>query len=82
MQRTTGLEAVRMRRNPAHRVHRDRAADHLVMLFAFPVGPWLVDDHLVGEGGLGKLGGKLADACGTYADLRGHHFRREIVGEI
>ena len=82
MQRTTGLEAVGMRRNPAHRMHRDRAADHLVMLFPFPVGPWLVDDHLAGEGRLGKVGGKLADARGTDADLRGHHFRRIIVGEI
>ena len=82
MQRTAGLEAVGMRGNPAHRMHRDRAADHLVMLFAFPVGPWLVDDHLAGEGGLGKVSGKLADARGTDADLRSHRFRRIIIGEI
>ena len=29
------------------------------MLVAFPVGPWLVDDHLAGEGRLGKDGKRM-----------------------
>ena len=63
-------------------MHRDRAADHLVMFFALPVGPWLVDDHLAGESCLGKVGGKLADARSTDADLGSHRFRCVIINKI
>ena len=39
MQRAARVKAVRMRRDAAHRVHRDRAADHLRVLAAVRVGP-------------------------------------------
>ena len=54
--------------NPAHRMHRNRTPDHLVMLFAFPVGPGLVDHNLFRKGCLGKISCKLADPVRRDAD--------------
>ncbi len=82
MQRAAGLEAVRMRRNSAHGMHRDRPADHAVMLFALPVGPGLLDHHFLFKGGLGQIGRQLADPLGRDANLRGHRFRRVIICQI
>ena len=67
MDHPAGLEAVRMRRNPAHCVHRNRATDHLVMLAPGPVGPRLIKDDLFLEGDMGKFGGDLADLRGRDA---------------
>ena len=70
MQRAAGLEAVRMRRDTAHCMHRHRTADHLVMPFTLPVGPGLVDHHLFSKGGFGQICRKLADTVRTDANSR------------
>ncbi len=49
-----------MGRDAAHGMHADRASDDLVVTAAGPVGPGLVDHHLVLERGLGKLKGRGA----------------------
>ncbi len=56
MQRAAGLEAVGMGRDAAHRMHADRAPDHLLMAPAGRVGPGLVQHHRAGERDLRQLG--------------------------
>ena len=65
--RPAGMEAVGMGGDAAHRMHGDRAADHLLVPAAGPVGPGLVDHHLFLEGGMGDLGGDAADIVGCHA---------------
>ena len=82
MKRAAGLEAVRMRRDPAHRVHRDGPPDHPLVTLALPVGPGLFDHDFFLKGRRRQIGGKLADPCSRNPDLWGHRFRRIFIGEI
>ena len=51
--------------NTAHRMHRDGAADHLVLLAPGPVGPFDVEHDFLFERGFGQFGGDAADmVCG------------------
>ena len=64
--RAAGVEAVGVGRNAAHRVHRDRPADHLLVPAPGVVGPGLVElDRLV-EGDVGEL----ARRCGGSSRRR------------
>jgi hypothetical protein len=60
-----GVEAVGMGRDAAHGMHRHRPADHALMAPALPVGPRLVDDDFLLEGGMGKLRGDAPDAAAS-----------------
>ena len=55
VQHPAGLEAVGMRRDAAHGVHRHRAADGLVVAAAGAVGPRNVERDLLLEGGVRQL---------------------------
>ena len=70
MQRAARLEAVRMCRDTAHRMHRYGSADHLVVPFTFPVGPGLVDHHLFSKRSFSQISCKLADTISGNANSR------------
>ena len=61
VQGAAGLKPVGVGRDAAHRVHRHRPADEAVVTAAGPVGPRRLDHDLLGEGGVGQLGGQPAD---------------------
>ena len=77
-----GLKPVGMGRDAAHGVHRHRAADHLVVLFALPVGPGLVDDNLFLEGRLRQLRRDPADRLDRHATSFGDGLRRVVRLQI
>ena len=77
MQDARGVEAVGVGRDAAHGVHADRAADHLVVPAAVPVGPGDVEGDLLLEGGMRQLGGDAADGGCRHA---GH--RRDVLGRV
>ena len=71
MQGAAGLEAVGVRRDAAHRVHRHRAAGHGRVALAAEVGPGAGKRDRALEGDLGELGGEAADGVGRDAAGRG-----------
>ena len=73
-----GMEAVGMRRYAAHRVHRDRPADHLVVLAPGPVRPGHVQLDFLLEGGVRQFGGDAADGVGRHAGLVLDHVGRVL----
>ena len=54
VQRTTGLETVRVRRNPAHRVEGHRTTDHLFVTLATEIGPRLINFDRFVKGGFSQ----------------------------
>ncbi len=76
MQRATGVKAVRMRGDSAHRMNADRATDHLVVATARPVRPGLVDDDGLLERDMRELGGNALDRFGREPGLRGDNIGR------
>ena len=76
VQRAAGLEAVGVRRNPAHGVEGDRAADHGLVPLAPEVGPGLVDDDFLFKGRMRQLGRQPPDGHGRHAGSLGCGFRR------
>ena len=71
MQCAGGLEAVGMRRDSAHGMKADRAADHPVMPVAAKIDPRVIQLERLVKGDTGKLGGKFADARGLDPDAGG-----------
>ena len=69
-----------MRSDAAHRVHRDRATDHLRVLAAVRVGPALRQRDCLVECGLGEFARESADRFGRYAARFGDAVRRVLVG--
>ena len=68
MERTAGVEAVAVRADPAHRMHRHWPSDHLRMLAAPAVGPGDRQRQLGIERGLGEFARDAADGrCGDAA---------------
>src|SRR3546814_10572192 len=61
VQRAAGVEAVAVRADAAHGVHRDRAADHLVVLAAPGVGPGDGQRELAVERGLREFARDAGD---------------------
>ena len=53
-------------------MHRDWAADHLLVTFAFPICPWLVNNHFPCKGRLSQISRKLANPRGGNADNSSH----------
>ena len=82
MQRAARVESVRMRRDAAHRVHRDRAADHFGVLAAVRVGPALRQADLLVERGFGELAREAADRVGGDAAGFRDRVGRVFVGEV
>ncbi len=76
MNGAAGVKAVRVGRDAAHRVHGHRPADHARVALPGPVGPGLLDHHLLLEGGMSELGGDSADGCGGDARPLGDRSRR------
>ena len=56
--------------NAAHGVEGDGTADHPLVPAPGPVGPWLLDDHVLLEGGMGQLGGDAANGLGRKPSAR------------
>ena len=73
MDRAAGVKSVRMGRDATHRVHRDGAADHLVLLAPGPVGPFDVEHDFLVERGLGQFGGDAPDMVGGDAGPQSRH---------
>jgi hypothetical protein len=69
-----------MRRDAAHGVEGDGAADHLLVPLSAEIGPGLVEGDLLLEGHAGEFGGDGADARGGDAAALGHGLGR-VVGE-
>src|SRR6516162_322956 len=67
MQRATGLEPVRMGRDPAHRMYGDRAAAHRIMAASSPVCPWQGELDLLFESDTPEIGGQSPDRRGRNA---------------
>ena len=63
VQRAAGVEAVAVRGDAAHRVHRHRPAGHLRVLAAVRVGPGDRQLQRIVERGRGQFAGDAADAC-------------------
>jgi hypothetical protein len=80
--RETGVEAVGMGRDAAHRVHADRSSDHLVVAAPGPIGPRQIEDDLLGEGGVGELGGDAPDRRRRDAACRGRNVGAVLGVEI
>ena len=82
MQRAGCLEAIGMCGNAAHCMHRNRAADDLVVTLARHVGPGLVDNNFFFKRDAGDFGGQIADRLCGNAGLAGNRFRRVIGHKI
>ena len=67
MQRATGLEAIRMRRNPTHRMEGHRAADHFVVLLTPEISPRAVQFNRFVKSNTGQISGNRAAALGWDA---------------
>ena len=80
VQRPAGLEAVGVRRNPAHGVEGDRAADHGLVPLAPEVSPRLVDDDFLFKGRVRQLGRQPPDGHGRHAGSLGCGLRS--VGRV
>ena len=59
----------------AHRVHRDGAADDLVVFAPGPIGPFDVEFDGLLEGGFGEFGGDASDLIGADAACRRDRLR-------
>ena len=83
VQRAAGVEAVAVRADAAHRVHRDRAADHLGVLAAVRVGPRDRQRDGMVERGFGQFARDPADGVGgdpaAFADRVGRVLRVEVA---
>ena len=64
MDRAAAVEAVGMRRDAAHRVDRDGAAEHRLVTPPRRVGPGLLQHDRLVEGDFRDLGGDAADRLG------------------
>ena len=76
--RAAGVKPVRMGGDAAHGVHRDRPADHLVLLAPGPVGPFDVEHDFLVERGLGQFGGDAPDVVCGHAGAQCRGFRAVI----
>ena len=83
VQRAAGVEAVAVRADAAHRVHRHRPADHLRVLAAPGVGPRDRQHELAVERRLGQFARDAADGGGgdaaAFADRVGRVLRVEVA---
>src|SRR3546814_11102013 len=75
VQRAAGVEAVAVRADPAHGVHRDPAADHLGVPAAPGVGPGAGQRALAVERGLREFALYGGDDVGGYAPWSAACFR-------
>ena len=82
MQRAAGLEAVRVRRHPAHRVHRHRAAGHLGVCLTAEVGPFDIQLKRLVKGDPGQFAGDGADALGWDAAFVGNGLGRVVRRQV
>ena len=82
MQRAAGLKTVGMRGDTAHRVHRNRAADHLVVRAAVHVGPADRQFDRLLERDLCHFQREAGDRLGRNAALCGHALGRIAIVEI
>ena len=83
VQRAAGVEAVAVRADPAHRVHRHRASDHLAVFAAPAVGPRDGQTEVAVERGFREFARDAADGVGgdaaAVADRIGRILRVEIA---
>ena len=83
MNGAAGVEAVRMGRDAAHGMHRDRPANHPVMPAAGGVAPGDIERDGLIEGDIGKLGGDASDGRRLGTPQRSATaIGTPIVGEI
>ena len=81
MQHPAGLEAVGMRRDAAHGVHRHRPADGLLVAAAGGVGPGNVERDLLLERGVRQFAGDAPDRLGRDRGRGGDRVRAVFVGQ-
>ena len=81
VQRAARLEAVRMRGDPAHRVHRDRAADDLVVRAA-PRSVHALRHSIASRTRRAPFRARVADRVGGNAASLGDRRRRVIVAHV
>ena len=83
VQCAAGVEAIAVRADAAHRVHRHRAADHLAVFAAVGVGPRDRQRDRMVERGLGEFPRNPADRVGgdtaAFADGIGRVLRIEVA---
>ena len=82
MDRAAGLEAVGVGGNAAHRVHRDRPADHRLVPPARRIGPRLIAARSPGRRRRRQFGGDAADRRGRDAAAFGDRIGRVVAVEI
>jgi hypothetical protein len=82
MDRAAGVEAIGVGGNAAHRVDRDRAADHCLVLPPRGVGPGLVQHYGLIEGDLRDFRGNPPNGRGRNTATRGYGFGREFGRQI
>ena len=70
-----------MRRNAAHRVHRNGTTDHLGVFAAVRIRPALRQADCLIEGDVGKFACDAAYRLRIHAALRRNGFRRVVVGK-
>ena len=75
MDGAASMKAVAMGGDAAHRVHRDGAADDLVVFAPRPIDPFDVEFDGLLEGRFGEFGGDAADLVGADAASRGDRLR-------
>ena len=81
MQHPAGLEAVGMRRDAAHGVHRHRTPDGLLVAAAVGIGPRNVERDLLLERGMRQFAGNPPDRLGRDRGRRRGPFGIVFVGE-
>ena len=64
MDSAAGMKTVGVGRNPPHGVHADWSTDHTLVPPPGVIGPWPLDDHFLGKGGMSQLGGNASDSRG------------------
>ena len=81
--RAAGLKSVCVRRDAAHRVHGDGAANHFVMPATGEIRPWHIEGDGFFERDMRQLGGDTADGISGHAAPLGYRigcvFRREVA---
>jgi hypothetical protein len=82
MDRAAGVESIGVGGNAAHRVDRDRAANHYLVLPPRCVGPALVQHYRLIERDLRNFRCDPPNSCGRNAATRGHGFGREFGRQI
>ena len=77
-----GVKAVGMGGYAAHGMDADRSADHAVVAPTGPVGPRLLDDNILLEGGVRQFGGDSANGLGSQPHPRSHRVGAVLLVKV